>query len=89
MKKKIERKFFVFEMLASEFVALNCLYQEENTSHRHSVCQVTVLRLCTSLTETFCKAIAFTVINKSGKRAFLEILTKFGRIYHVAFRRIL
>ena len=27
MKKKVEKKFFVFEIIASEFVALNCLYQ--------------------------------------------------------------
>ena len=33
MKKKLE-KFFVFEIITSEFVALNCLYQEQNTSHR-------------------------------------------------------
>ena len=38
MKKKIPQKFFVFEIIASEFVALNWLYQEENTCHRHSVC---------------------------------------------------
>ena len=31
MKKKIEIKFFVFEIINSEFVALNCLQQEENT----------------------------------------------------------
>ena len=28
MKKKIERKFFVFEIIPFEFVALNCLCQE-------------------------------------------------------------
>ena len=28
MKKKIEAKFFVFEIIPSEFVALNCLYEE-------------------------------------------------------------
>ena len=28
MKKKIATKFFVFEVIPSEFVALNCLYQE-------------------------------------------------------------
>ena len=28
MKKKIEKKFFVFEIIPFEFVALNCLYQE-------------------------------------------------------------
>ena len=38
MKKKIEQKFFVFEIIASEYVELNCLYQEENTVHWHSVC---------------------------------------------------
>ena len=38
MKKKIERKFFVFEIIPSESVALNCLYHEENTWHRKSVC---------------------------------------------------
>ena len=38
MKKKIEKKLFVFEKMTFEFVALNCLYQEENTCHRHSVC---------------------------------------------------
>ena len=37
MKKKIKKKFFVFEIITSEFVALSCLYQEENTRHRHSV----------------------------------------------------
>ena len=44
MKKKIQKKFFVFEIITSEFVALNCLYQEQNTYHRHSVCQETILR---------------------------------------------
>ena len=38
MKKKIKKTFFGFEKITSEFVALNCLYQERNTYHRHSVC---------------------------------------------------
>ena len=38
MKKKIKKKFFVFQIIPSDFVALNYLYQEENTCHRHSVC---------------------------------------------------
>ena len=38
MKKEIEQKFLLFEIIPSEFVALNCLYQEENTWHRHTVC---------------------------------------------------
>ena len=38
MKKKIETKFFVFKIIPSEFVALNCLYQEDNTCNGNSVC---------------------------------------------------
>ena len=67
MKKKAEKNFSVFEITGSEFFPLNCLYQQENTCHRHSVCEETVLRFCISLTETFCKAIACPVINKNGK----------------------
>ena len=67
MNKKIDKKRFVFEIVTSEFVALSCLDQEEITCHRHSVCSETVLRFCTSLTETFCKIIDFPVINKYGK----------------------
>ena len=38
MKIKIEKKCLLFEIIPSEFVALNCLYQEENTWHQHAVC---------------------------------------------------
>ena len=38
MKKKIQKKFLLFKIIPAEFVALNCLYQEENTWHRHTVC---------------------------------------------------
>ena len=72
MKKKILKKLLVFGKMTSPFVALNCLYQEENTCHRQSVCSETVLRFCISLTETFCKTIAFPVINKYGKETFLQ-----------------
>ena len=37
MKTKIEKKYLVFEIIPSELVALNCLYQEENTCNRHTV----------------------------------------------------
>ena len=38
MTKKIKEEFFVLKIIASEFVTLDCLYQEENTCHRHSLC---------------------------------------------------
>ena len=37
MKKKIQKKFFGFEKITSEFVPLNCLYQEQNTYYRDSL----------------------------------------------------
>ena len=38
MKKKIQKKFFVFEIITYDLVALNCLKEEENTCHCHTVC---------------------------------------------------
>ena len=38
-----------------------------------------------SLTQTFCKSIAFTVINKYFNGGVLDASTMFGRIYDVAF----
>ena len=73
MKKKIQKKFFGFEKITSESVALNCLYQEQNTCHRDSVCEETVLRFCILTTETFCQTSDFPVINKYGKRGVSQI----------------
>ena len=59
MKKKNPEKFFIFQLIPSDFVALYCLY--------------IVLRFCISLLETFCRTIDFPVIKKYGKGAVLEI----------------
>ena len=37
-QQKIDKNLFVFEIIASELVALNCLYSEENTCHQQSMC---------------------------------------------------
>ena len=34
MQKKIQKKFFVFEVIAPQLVPLNFLYKERDTSHR-------------------------------------------------------
>ena len=38
MQNKIQEKFLVFRIIASELVALNCLYYADNACHRHSIC---------------------------------------------------
>ena len=37
MQKKIEKKFLVSEIFASERAAVNCLYFQENTCHGQSM----------------------------------------------------
>ena len=38
MQQKIQKKFFVSEIIASELVSLNCPYDEQDTFHRQSMC---------------------------------------------------
>ena len=63
MQKKIEKKFLVSEIIASEMAAVNCLYYEGNACHNKSMRSGTVLRLSMSVREIFYNAIAFTMIN--------------------------
>ena len=37
MQQKIEKKFLVHEIIASEMAAVNCLYYEGNTCHGKSM----------------------------------------------------
>ena len=37
MQSKIEKKLFVSEVIASELLSLNCLYQEQDTSHQNPI----------------------------------------------------
>ena len=63
MQKKIEKKFLVSQIIASEMAAVNCLYYEGNACHNKSMRSETVLRLSISVREIFSNAIAFTMIN--------------------------
>ena len=63
MKRKIEKIFLVFDIIASEMAAGNCLCYEGNTCHGQSMPEETVLTLCISVREIFSNAIAFTGIN--------------------------
>ena len=38
MQKKIEKNRFVFEIIASKLVLLDCLYQEQDRFHRQPMC---------------------------------------------------
>ena len=63
MQKKIEKKFLVSQIIASEMAVVNCLYYEGNSSHNKSMGSENVLRLSMSVREIFSNAIAFALIN--------------------------
>ena len=71
MQKEFEEMFFLFEIIACEEGAIICLYQKESTCSRQSVGKAAALRFWISLRETFYNRIAFIVMNKHGKEAFV------------------
>ena len=79
-KRKIHKMFFVFEIIVSELLALNCVYSGNNASHRVSMSQQKTLGCCVSLKVTFSNATTFTVINKYRKGAAIQIGTVFRPI---------
>ena len=89
MQKKKRGKFFVFEIIACEFVARNCLGQADNPCHRQSMCEQTVLGFCVLLKKIFSNVPNFKVFNKYCKGAAIQISTKFRPICHVVFLRVL
>ena len=70
MPKNIQKNFFVFDIIASELVVVNCL-------SGLPMCQQTALGFCVSLKKTFSNATTFTVINKYCKGAAIQIATVF------------
>ena len=78
MKKKIQKKFFVFEIIVSELVPLNSLYEADNASH-----QLTLLGFFVSLKEAFSNGTTFTVINRYCKGASIEITAVLRPIFLV------
>ena len=45
MQRKIEKKSVVSEKIVSELFPLNCLYKEDNTFHRQSMCLTNSLKV--------------------------------------------
>ena len=70
--------FFVSEIIATEDVAVNCLYKWVNTCDRQLMSWQTLLKFCISLRETSPNWIVFTVSIKFDKGAVVQISTVFG-----------
>ena len=89
MQREIEKIFFMSEIIESDLVSPNCLYSEQDTSHRHPMRQQVVPRFCVSIRQTFSNSIDLEVFNQYVKFPFMKISTVFGHVYHVACRGVL
>ena len=89
MQKKIQKKFLVSQIIASEMAAVNCLYYEVNACHNKSMRSETVLRLCMSVREIFSDPIAFIDINKYAKRAVIQISKVVLPAHHAGCQSVL
>ena len=38
MHRKLDKRYYLFKIIVSELVELICLYEDENTCHRQSMC---------------------------------------------------
>ena len=75
MQQKFQKKFLLFQIIASDLAALNCLHQEENTCDGPSMRQQTVFSLFISIREISSNPTAFTVINNYAKGGVVQIST--------------
>ena len=73
MEEKDEKKFFVFQIIVTDLAAASSHYYKENTCHRQSMCQQTVLRLHTSLEETFSNSISPRAMKKYDESVVVQI----------------
>ena len=89
MQKKMEIKFFLSQIIASELAALSCVYHERNPCHGQSMQKQTVLRLCISLRVIFSNLIVLTVINEYDKGLAIQISTVLVLVHYAARRSIL
>ena len=89
MQQKIEKKFFVSEIIVWGMVSFNCLYEEEDTFHRQPMCQQAVPRYFLSIKETFSNTIFLEAIDEYDQEAVTKISKVFGNIYHFTALRVL
>ena len=85
MQKKIQKKYLVFEINASELFSFTCLLIREYLSSAVNVLRKALKNIHVSKSD-FCNSITFTVITRSGKSSLVKNGSVFRPIYHVACR---
>ena len=78
MEKKIQKKYYVCEIMAFEIVALNSAYCCRNTCHPQLMRKQTVLKFHIILKVTFSNSIYLGLTKKEGNSGALLISAVFG-----------
>ena len=82
-KKKNEKIFFVFQIIAFELGVAKSHNLQHDTWHQQSMCQETQIRFQVIVGETFSKSASLKRIKTHHKSAIMEIFQVFGTLSHV------
>ena len=83
MKQKVEKTFFVFQIIAFELGVANPCNVLQDTWNRQAMCQQIHKRFQRTLGETFYKSTSLRKLKKDDKSAVMEILQLFATLSHV------
>ena len=89
MEQKIQKNFFVFQIIAFQLGVGNSDNFEQNTSHRQSMCYHSALPFHLKLGETFSKSTSTAMMKKHDKSAPMDISQVFGTLSHVDCQSVL
>ena len=64
MEQKLEKKAFVFQIIAFEFRVANSRNMQQDTWHQQAMCQQSHVRLNRKLTENFSKSVLLRMMKK-------------------------
>ena len=79
----MEKKFFVFQIIAIELGVANSRNVQQDTWHRQAMCQQTHQSFHLTLGEIFSKPSSLRMMNKHHKWAVMEILQVFWTLSYV------
>ena len=88
MEKKIQKKFFLFNIIEFQLRVANSQNLEHDTCHRQSICKEKYQRFHVTLGETFSKSNSMRMMKKHDKSALMEISQVFGTLSHVDLKSL-
>ena len=88
MEQKIEKNYFVCQIIAFELGVANSHNLEQDTCRRQSMSSQTPLRFSLTLEETFSKSTFLRMIKQHDKSAIMEISQVFGTLSHVQCKSV-